>query len=141
MRKFIPHARIGGMSVVFVVREKQEDRLSRTCFRGSECRCAGNFFTWKSCDHLFSNTWIKDSILRDAQIAYVNDCKQNSFCIDFGRDVGWSSTDSIHNYTPGDLDDFYLNRLAQGKRVKTNSSLSSTNSNWKWILKFRLAVR
>lgn len=116
------HFRIDGIAVAFIVRSVTEQRLSTTCFRGTDKKLAGNFMAFRSHNDLFDtsdSTWLP-GFVADIKETLERGDSTASYSFDKGTDVGWSGTASISRYQPDDMEIFEPNRRSQAFRIKTS---------------------
>jgi hypothetical protein len=114
----------GSFSCRVIVRTNTEERLASTCFRGARCALAGNFRLWDRSWQLLRDPSVRRKLLAELSELFKERESPGvqSFAIDYGSVVGWSSTDSIDRYTEPDVERFELNRRAHGWRVKESSA-------------------
>lgn len=102
-----------------VYRQKVADRLSKTCFRDNGGCWAGNFFAFPSFTEVLSDPVIKREFIEQLMEAFEEgEIGTQSFIVDAGRLVGWSSTASYKQFPEEMLESFVLNGRATALRVK-----------------------
>lgn len=98
-------------------------RLSRTCFRGREVRCAGNFSAFATSVDLFHHRGVTQQLLASVQEDVSEDDEmegKSSVTISTDRPVGWASTNPRILYPPNALEMYRpRNRNFHGLRVRT----------------------
>jgi hypothetical protein len=113
--------KLGGVETAIVVRPETEARLRKTCFRGKDVNCAGNFFRWGSSVEVFDDSTVRAEFLAElADVWRAKDFGTHSVTIRHEAFVGWSSTAVFNAYAKTALEPFKLNRRASGLRVKTS---------------------
>ncbi len=107
--------------VVIIVRIATENLMKKkTCFRGKDKACAGNFFLFESPEEIFKQQIVLESLLLDLPEAIRENYESNSIEVEFEFPIGWSGTDNIKKYGTADLEKFNLNKKASGLRIKIN---------------------
>jgi hypothetical protein len=110
-----------GTFAKIVVRKSAEERLAKTCFRGTDVKKAGNFSLWNSCEELFSDRLVLGRFLFDIdELWKERDFSTHSTSILHDTYVGWESTDWFENYVPDDVEWFQPNRNSSAFRVKSD---------------------
>ncbi len=117
--KIQTNKKIGGIPVTIIVRGEAECRISDRHFKGYRSKVAGNLKIWNSLYEFLCDEYVIDMMIDDAKQAYDVGSKTNSFFIDMGDDVGWSSTDHIQNYKEDLLEEFKPNKRSRALRVKS----------------------
>ncbi|MEK7555009.1 MAG: hypothetical protein AAB518_03445 [Patescibacteria group bacterium] len=101
------------------MRQKTGDRLARTCFRGYEICCAGNFIRWSSLHELLEDLEVLEGLLHELQKAHCErDFSTQSIMIEYGAPIGWSSTAPRSEFEDSALEPFQPNRRSQVLRVR-----------------------
>lgn len=104
-----------------IVRNETERRLAGTCFRGTPCRCAGNFFYWRSAFELFSDPDFLSTFLDEVGELYaLREFGTSSFTVNMGNSVGWASTGDLSKFNTDDLEVFNPNRRSVALKLKTS---------------------
>lgn len=109
--------------VKVVMRQNAKKRLKGTCFRDTNEPLAGNFRLWRRVSSIFNDRTINDKFRQQLEQIMKSDdrCGTHSFCVDYGRYVGWESTAPRDDYDPEDLEYFESgNGRWEAFRVKTN---------------------
>ncbi len=132
---------IGSARVLILVPKHQAQRLQGKCFRVDannpngkrrNLRLAGNFRTAQTFEQVYKqiakkfNCCVFDAI--HAQIKAEGErARQASFTesfeIEAGRPIGWSSTAPLKDFQPDQLIDFELNRGGWGKKVRFSAGV------------------
>ena len=118
-------------TIIIIVRDETELRLSKTCFRPESANCAGNFSMWRNARSVFENEGIVEALIIEAQKSLSEGSRTDSICIELSVGIGWSGTDDLEKYNLNDLEEFELNRKSQALRVKktcVNLTSPITNS-------------
>lgn len=112
---------VGGKPVALIMRQKTEERLGETCFRGPECRRAGNFFRYRFAEEFFSDSKMQNLFFPEIwKLSGRRDFDTHSFSLDLKMEIGWESTAPLQNYETHDLEEFTPNRRSSGLRVKSS---------------------
>lgn len=110
-----------GLSAIIVVPWETEKRLRGTCYRGPECKCAGNFMNFTSSDDLLGCQPVLAGILTAVDYFWKERrFGSHRFAIPCPDYVGWESTAPRDNFSEADLEKFDINECATGIRVKTS---------------------
>lgn len=118
---FFEHRAPSGKTVRIVISQFTMDRLSKTCFRGREVQCAGNFHRWTGANYLLRDEHILTVLLREIEEVAKNPSEgSESVTIEYSVFVGWESTADKGTYLETDLEEFSPNRHSIALRLKTN---------------------
>lgn len=101
-----------------IVREAPERHIRLHNFRGSEIRCAGNFFRWNNLDHFLEDQEFLCALKDDVNEALQQEHVHRTFEYDFDTNIGWTSTVPLGHIEDGLLEQFHLSKTAFGMRVK-----------------------
>ena len=107
---------------LIIARSQTLERLSRTCFRGTNRKLAGNFSLWRNLEEMFMEPFIREQLLSDILASADASTKNRTFSITIycSEEVGWSSTDTLSRYHNIVLEPFEPNRNSRALRVKAN---------------------
>lgn len=96
---------VSGERVEVVMTKEGGGRLAGTCFRGTDCRQAGNFFQWP-----YFSAFIEDEDVQDklklklaALVANASVNHHHRFELEFSHDIGWDSVMEVKDLTDEDL--------------------------------------
>lgn len=95
-----------GEKVEIILPREQADRLTRTCFRGRNCRQAGNFFMWPHFSAFIQDSetqGILMSILGEL-VEEANVQKRHRIELEYRWDIGWDSVMEIDNLESEDIE-------------------------------------
>ncbi len=112
--------RKNGRGIFVTIPRVTQDRLSKTCFRGRDKRLGGNFSIWTLPHDVILDPVIQAAFLESVETALKKGLAQNHICVEYGRTVGWTSTDNASRYAPSQLETFSPNRHSTGLRVKAD---------------------
>lgn len=116
---FLSQKTKSGKTVAIVVRTITKERLSKTCFRGGNLPCAGNFMHFTCADDVFDDKFILSQLLAEVEVMLKEeDFGQHSLEIDYPEPVGWDSTDEKRKYRIKDLEEFAPNNKSTALRIK-----------------------
>jgi hypothetical protein len=105
--------------VVIIVRQRTEERLMSTCFRGRDKNLAGNFIDWDNAWSFFRQQhWAIEQLIDDVRETISLKSRTNSVCMEAPYPVGWSGTDDASKYRSDDLEEFAPNRKSVAMRVR-----------------------
>lgn len=125
----LPLTLSNGLRIQIIVRGATRNRLTRTCFRGTDRRLAGNFSTFVNSEDVLQN----ESVLSGLRPSIMESFREfrevaeeekgtrlNTFSetIQINHVVGWESTGSLGDYNESDLEPFHPNGRSHALRVK-----------------------
>ena len=110
--------KVGNLPITIIVREASERHIRLHNFRGSEIRCAGNFFRWENLDDFLKDQEFLYTLKDDVDDALQQEHVHRTFEYDFDANIGWSSTVPLGKIDDSFLERFNLNEHAFGMRVK-----------------------
>ncbi len=102
-----------------IVREAPERHIRLHNFRGSEIRCAGNFFRWENLDDFLKDQEFLYTLRDDVDDALQQEHVHRTFEYDFDANIGWASTVPLGQVDDDLLEPFHLSKTAFGMRVKS----------------------
>lgn len=115
------------------------DRLQRTCFRGVNVRCAGNFFRWPRADLLLWDARIQSHIEKTMLDCWARRRFGNaSITIGHEKPIGWESTNTRSSYPRKALGPFTPNRKSHALRVMSSKYVAPKTSLVTIVFEFKL---
>ena len=137
------HQQYKGLLFRILLPLTQRQRLSKTCFRGSSVRAAGNFRLWDSFESLMADNKVLALFL--GQLAETvadldhRDLVTESFTLEYGTHVGWASTMSM-TALPADskVQGFSLNKRGKGLKVMDPTVLAPLTTELTFIVSIQL---
>jgi len=103
--------------VEIILPRHQAERLTGTCFRGPQCRQAGNFFRWRFFADFIKDPMVRQCLLSKLQklVEEANVNKNHRIELKFDADIGWDSVMDINELKPCEMigeEERQLNRRA-----------------------------
>lgn len=137
------HQQYKGLLFRILLPLTQRQRLSKTCFRGSSVRAAGNFRLWDSFESLMADNKVLALFL--GQLAETvadldhRDLVTESFTLNYDSHVGWASTMSL-SALPADskVQGFSLNKRGRGLKVVDPTVLAPLTTELTFIVSVQL---
>jgi hypothetical protein len=102
-----------GQVVELVMPNEQAKRLIRTCFRGPNCRQAGNFFAWRNFRDFLEDKELRDLLCYEFERILENPSvnSKHRIEIEFSGKVGWDSVMSGEDLLDEDVASAKIGRL------------------------------
>lgn len=105
-----------------IVQNHAEERMEKTCFRGSNLALAGNFINWRSSFDVFAAPTVLEKFIKGS-CNNGNDMEEDTFSctIELQDFVGWESTAEESRFESSNLELFELNSHSTALRVTAKS--------------------